>query len=152
MKFQHLVTSPVRITYSALIIAFVVLITFVLSVPRSQNEQVQDYESPSLSTTTPKLLITEEHDRGVRTFSGSLDVSNACTVVSAEAELVGNASSTQNIALYVIAPTMEGVCLQIPKTIEFEASIEAPEDLPVEVYVNGILVDYQGDTATTTSS
>lgn len=122
------------------IIASVILVGFFLSVPRARDgakpkEQI-------VTASTPLITLRDSFKKGMHTITGSITVSNACTPVTANANLVGDASSTILVALSVSEDS--GVCLQVPTTELFTTTVSAPARLPITVTVNGVL-------ATTTS-
>jgi len=77
--------------------------------------------------------------KGVHTITGSLVAQNACTTVLAEATLVGDASSTQNILVAISMPKDSGICLQKETTLKFSTTITAPARLPIVLQVNEVL-------------
>ena len=136
--------NPIRLWVSAAVIAFVVLIAFALSVPHTRDNGVKA-PLPSATTSIPAVTLHDVFKKGVHTISGSIEAPNACTLVSALATLVGNASSTGSILVAISMPPDSGVCLQMPVRARFQATLAAPAYLPITVTVNG-------STATTTPS
>lgn len=125
-----------RLLVAATIIALVVFVSFVLSVPRTNNteETVTTQSVP----VTPLVTVRDVFKKGLHTITGSIEAPNACTSVSAEASVLGEATSTQRILVAIAMPADEGVCLQLPTRTPFEAKIEAPIGLPISVTVNGM--------------
>lgn len=128
--------SHKRLWVSAAIIAFVILIAFVLSVPHTRN--VGEKFSPLIETASvPSVTLHDSFKKGLHTISGSLVAPNACAPVSASATLAGNASSTQSILIAISLQTDSGVCLQMPTQMNFQTTISAPASLPIMATVNG---------------
>ncbi len=128
--------NPVRLWISAVIIAFVVLIAFALSVPHTRDNGVKE-PFPSVTASIPAVTLHDVFKKGVHTISGSIEAPNACTLVSASATLVGNASSTEGILIAISMPPDSGICLQTPTRVRFQATLAAPAYLPITVTING---------------
>ncbi len=125
-----------RLWLAATIIALALIIGFVLSVPRTRD--VGDTALPrSVDVSVPSVALRDSFKKGVHTITGSIEAPNACTVVSANALFLNEASSTESILLEISLPEDSGVCLQIPTSISFSAAVNAPADLPIAVTVNG---------------
>lgn len=127
--------SRTRLTISAVIIAFVILTAFALSVPHTRDIGLNSLMQEA-TTTAPAVTVQDAFRKGTHTLSGSLMAVNACTTVSAEAAPVTDASST-SILLSLTVEELSGVCLELPTEIEFETTVSAPADLPITVTVNG---------------
>src|SRR3989338_8418838 len=84
---------------SATIIACVIFISFALSVPHTRDVSVE--QSLAETANIPLVTLRDSFRKGVHTISGSFEAPNACATVSAEATLVGNASSTWNILVAI---------------------------------------------------
>jgi hypothetical protein len=125
-----------RLWVAATIIALFILLGFVFSVPHTR--EVAEVFAPNATTmSTPSVSLRDSFKKGVHSFTGSLEVPDACASVSAEATLQGNASTTESILVAVTVSEDDGVCLQVPTSISFSATLEAPARLPVTVTVNG---------------
>ncbi len=124
-----------RIWISAGIIAAVVLVGFALSVPHTRD--VPHAPATTTASTTPAVTLHDAYRRGTHTLTGTIVAPDACSVVSADATLVGDASSSQSIALSISMPPDSGVCLMLPTVMPFSATLSAPAQLPVTVTVNG---------------
>ncbi len=124
-----------RIWISAGIIAAVVLVGFALSVPHTRD--VPHAPTAATASTTPAVTLHDAYRRGMHTLTGTILAPDACSVVSADATLVGDASSSQSIALAISMPPDSGVCLILPTVMSFSATLSAPAQLPVTVTVNG---------------
>lgn len=128
--------SHMRLWASAAIIALVILISFAFSVPRVRDV-VEPISLVKEKITVPVITLNDSFKKGTHTITGSLETPNACTSVSAEATLVGNASSTEGILVAISAPPDSGVCLQMPTKANFQTTISVPANLPIKVTVNG---------------
>ncbi len=127
--------TRMRLWASATIIAFVILITFALSVPHTRDVRVETL--PTVTASVPVVTLRDSFQKGLHTISGSIEAPNACTLVSASSTLVGNASSTEGILVTISMPSDSGVCLQIPTRASFQVTLLAPASLPITVTVNG---------------
>ncbi len=142
MGWYHYLMSHKRLLISSAIIAFVVLISFSLSVPHTRDI-AQKPLSAAVTENVPVVTLRDAFKKGLHTISGSLQVPNACTAVSASATLAGNASSTEGmpaqagILVAISAQPDSGVCLQLSTQANFQTTISAPANLPFTVTVNG---------------
>lgn len=128
--------SQKRLWVAATIIALVVLVGFVLSVPRT-GDTPNALTAPVIQAEIPAVVIRDIYKKGVHTISGSLMAPDACSAISATATLEGSASSTQEILVAVALETGGGVCLQLPTRMTFETTVAAPAQLPLVVTVGG---------------
>jgi hypothetical protein len=127
-----------RLWVAATIIALFIIFGFVLSVPRVRD--VTEVSAPEAATMgVPSVTLRDSFKKGTHTFTGSIEVSNACASVSAEAALQGNASTTESILVALTVSNEEGICLQVPTMAPFQAVLVAPARLPVTVTVNGLV-------------
>ncbi len=126
-----------RLRVVATIIGGFILISFILSVPHAR--EISPVAVPeSIATSTPAVALRDAFRRGVHSITGSVEAPDPCTVVSAQAVPVGDASSTTGILIEVTLPEDSGVCLQVPSPLSFSATITAPEGLPMSATVNGV--------------
>lgn len=133
-----------RLWTSAGIIAAVIIVSFMLSVPHTRDVP----RSPGPEKQVPIVSAVTIHDvfkKGSHAITGSLMAPNACTIATAMATLVGSASSTQSILVAINMPIDTGMCLQEPTRINFSTTISAGAKLPIRATVNGL-------SATTTAS
>jgi hypothetical protein len=129
---------------AASIIAAVVIVGFVLSVPHTHDVA----GAPETQSAVPQVSAVTLHDvfkKGVHTITGSLTAPDACTVVTANATVTGESTSTERIIVAISMPQDEGVCLQVPTNVSFSTTVSALASLPISATVNGTA-------ATTTSS
>lgn len=132
-----------RLWVVATIIAAVVLFGFVLSVPRTGDLAAKPLQS-AVEKMVPSVSLRDSFKKGLHTLTGSLEVPNACTAVTARASRMEDASGTEGIQVELSFPDDTGVCLQVPTRATFSTTVNAPAKLPITVFVNG-------DIATTTS-
>ena len=89
----------------------------------------------------PTVVLNNAFKKGLHTISGSIEAPNACSLVSASATVVENASGTQSILVAISLQKDEGICLQVPTRINFKTTISAPANLPITATVNGFPAD-----------
>lgn len=124
-----------RFWFAAAIIAVVIIVGFVLSVPHTRD--VPETSLLSVTPVIPSVVVRDVFKKGVHTITGSIEAPNACTTISVEASVQGNASTTENILVAISMPEDAGVCLQLPTNRDFKTTLSAPADLPIIVTVNG---------------
>ncbi|PJA00903.1 hypothetical protein COX76_00775 [Candidatus Kaiserbacteria bacterium CG_4_10_14_0_2_um_filter_50_16] len=130
--------NHMRLWISATIIALVIAIGFVLSVPHTRN--VIETKAPASDTgNVPIVTVRDVFKKGVHTITGSVETPNACSTASAAATLQGTASSTESILVEISLSNDTGVCLQLPTRTTFQTEISAPALLPLITTVNGSL-------------
>ena len=132
-----------RLWSAAAIIAVIIIIGFAISVPHTRD--VMKEEQREKARVAPAVTLHDSYKAGVHTITGSIDVPDACSTASANASLIGDASSTQTIVVDISYAADTGVCLQLPTQVTFSSSITAPPALPISATVNGVA-------ASTTSS
>lgn len=125
-----------RLWVSAVIIALVILLGFILSVPHARELAVPALQKKSPAS-TPSVSLKDSYKKGVHTLSGSVVAPNACASLNTTASLSGNSSSTQSIVVALQMPSSSGICLEIPTTLNFSTTLAAPKDVPIVVTVNG---------------
>ena len=118
------------------IMAGIILVIFLISAPHTRD--ITSKSSPATATTTPSVAIQDVYKKGVHTIMGSIKAPNVCTTVSAQATLVGDASSTESILVAITTPEDSGVCLEVPSDVQFSTTITAPLSIPITVTVNGV--------------
>lgn len=127
--------NHMRLWAAATIIALVVIVSFVLSVPNTRDLAVPQVEHAAV--TVPSVTLRDTFKKGVHTINGSVEASNACATVSAKASFASVASSTENILVEISMLDETGVCLQLPTRISFQTTVTAPARTPITVTVNG---------------
>lgn len=134
-----------RLWVAAAIIAFVVIVGFVLSVPHTTRDAEKISSLQNAATVVPGVSLHDSYKKGLHTITGSVKAPNACTTVAAQATLSGDAADPSGILVQITLPTDTGVCLQVPTNASFSTTISAPTGLPITATVNG-------EAATTTVS
>lgn len=127
-----------RLWAAAAIIAAFVILSFLFSVPRVgdiKHELALRVEEP---VPTPSVALRDAYKKGVHTITGALEAPDACSTVTAEASLQGDASSTARILVDVSVVSDAEVCLELPTRMNFSTTVAAPEGLPLSATVNGI--------------
>ena len=128
--------NQMRLWASAAIIAGVVLLAFMFSVPHTRDLKV--VEAP-VKPDVPFVTVHDSFKKGTHTLSGSLVAPNACAEVSSVASVRGDASSTSSILIAMTLTLDTSLCLQVPTKISFQNILAAPADLPISVTVNGVV-------------
>ncbi|MDE1919301.1 MAG: hypothetical protein KGH56_01235 [Patescibacteria group bacterium] len=123
-----------RLGAAASIIALVILVGFVLSVPHAREVAAPQEQKSEAST--PTVILRDTFKKGVHTISGSVEAPNACTSAGATASVAG-ASTTPSILVAISLPVDTGFCLQAPTQVSFQTTVAAPARLPISVTVNG---------------
>ncbi|MDB5244742.1 MAG: hypothetical protein JWN18_612 [Parcubacteria group bacterium] len=126
-----------RLWLAAGIIALVIGVGFAISVPHTTRDTVQKSASQN-ATTTPIVLLKDSYKKGIHTLSGSVTAPDACNTLATDAQLVGDASSTQSISVTLTLSSAPGVCLELPTVLKFSTTVTAPSGLPVTARVNGV--------------
>jgi len=129
--------NQMRLWMAASIIAIVLIVSFVLSVPHTRDV-ADTLPLQTATTSVPLITLHDAFKKGVHTITGSVEAPNACTLVIARASVVGDATSTQNIHLAISQSSDAGVCLQLPTRMKFSVTLAAPAELPITVTVNGL--------------
>lgn len=125
-----------RLWQAATIIAVIIIVGFVISVPHTTRDTVQAPEE--IVAAVPTVTLRDAYKKGTHTVSGSLEAPNACATVFAEATYApGAASSTGSILVALTLADDGGVCLQVPERMTFSTTVSAPVDLPIVATVNG---------------
>lgn len=129
--------SHTRLWIASAIIASIVLVGFVLSVPHTRDVSETMHTQEEISI--PALTVHDVYKKGVHTITGSIALPNACAAVGAEAGLVSaEASSTPHIILAISTIDEGGICLQLPTTTTFKTTVSTTTPkLPIVVTING---------------
>ena len=124
--------NHMRLWTSAIIIACVVVVSFVLSVPHTRDV-LHVPAAPVVAASVPTVALHDTFKKGMHTITGSLMATNACTTVTVSSNVVGN-----SIHVALLLSTDSGVCLQLPTNVSFKTTIVAPAQLPITSTVNGV--------------
>lgn len=127
-----------RLWLVASIIILVVLGGFLLSVPHTQEGKELALSAIDTSEQGSLVSIHDAFKKGKHTINGFVEVLNYCNTLSVDTQYVSIASSTEHISLELTLSEEPGICLQVPKRIEFSTTITAPENLPIEAFLNGV--------------
>jgi hypothetical protein len=117
-------------------IAFVILASFLFSVPRTTEVAEAPPSSPEVEV--PRLTLKDTFRRGVHTLSGSVEAPNACAEVAASATYEESDTENAHILLAATLTLTEGLCLEILTKIPFAATVSAPANTPIVATVNGV--------------
>ena len=131
-----------RLWVAASIIAIFIVTGFVLSVPHTRDVD-KVLPPPSVAPSVPAISLHDSYKKGQHTITGMIEARNACTAVTAEAALLGEASSTTGILVKLSLQEDSGICLQEPTQMNFTTTVSAPAHVPITATINGV-------TATTT--
>lgn len=127
-----------RLWLAAGIIAIVIVLGFMLSVPHTTRDVVQKKVAAPLPA-APLVAIRDSYKKGTHTLLGTIQAPNACTTATTTATLEGDASTTQSIRLALTTTADPGVCLELPTPLKFSTTIAAPSGLPIIVTVNDVV-------------
>ncbi|MFZ2167806.1 MAG: hypothetical protein WAV50_02965 [Minisyncoccia bacterium] len=120
----------------ATILATILVASFVISVPRTRDISPEPIAEEKAAV-IPSVAIRDSFKKGLHTITGTVLAPNPCTSLSAQATLLGSASSTESILVAITMPESEGICLERTATIPFSTTLTAPARLPIVVTVNG---------------
>jgi len=121
----------------ATIIASIIIVGFVLSVPHTRDIPAELSSEDATPRVSP-VTVRDSFKKGMHTITGSIEVPDACTTVSAQAMLTGDASSTESILVDISTSEDSGICLERTTLRHFSTTIAAPAKLPVTATVNGM--------------
>ncbi|MEK7157288.1 MAG: hypothetical protein AAB709_01915 [Patescibacteria group bacterium] len=122
------------------IIAVVILIGFVLSVPHTRDV-ADNLPVDTTIVNVPTVVLRDVFRKGTHTITGSIEAPTPCSAISADATLGGGTEETDSdrILLEISLPKDEGVCLQRNTMMKFSTTVIAPGGLPISVKVNGTI-------------
>jgi len=145
MNLANLIhVGHMRLWVAATVIASLIVAGFLLSVPHTRDI-VETAKSPASPILPPTVTLRDIFKKGVHTITGSVEASNACATVTAQASLDGESPETKSILVALSLQSDTGVCLQVPTRVNFSTTLAAPARLPMTATVNGLA-------ATTTAS
>lgn len=124
-----------RLWVAATIIAGIIAVGFIVSVPHTRDIPAER-QSLAAASTTPAVSLRDSYRKGVHTLSGSVDAPNPCTSLTASATLAGT-TTDGSILLSISMPEDTGICLQTITPLSFSTTIAAGANIPVSVTVNG---------------
>ncbi|MDP2594052.1 MAG: hypothetical protein Q8P36_01815 [bacterium] len=127
-----------RLWVATLIIAVAVIGGFVLSVPRAR-EIPESSGSATATSSIPVVTLRDSFASGVHSITGSLMAPDVCASLTASASIEGPSAQTgERIILALTMPEDLQLCLQIPTKLTFSVSVEAPAEVPIDVFVNDV--------------
>src|SRR3989344_4200202 len=129
--------SHTRLWAAAAIIASIVIVGFIISVP-SVGDGASVAKQAATATTVPTVTLRDTFKKGVHTITGSVDAPNVCSRASSNATLTGDASSTERIHVAITLSVDEGICLQVPTSLDFSTTVTGQAGLPITAAVNGM--------------
>lgn len=132
--------SHKRLRIAAAIIALVLVVSFVFSVPRT-GDVAQEPTANVEAAKTPTVTVRDSFKKGVHTITGSFEAPNACTTITADATVVGDTPETEEILVIISMPEDVGVCLQLPTRADFSTTLSAPAQMPIRATINGIVAE-----------
>jgi len=132
--------THMRLSSAAIIIAILIGVAFMFSVPRVVRDGEQEQRVEEVVAKAPEVELSDSYKKGVHTIMGSIVAPNACTTLTAEASHAQSADSATVINLAITTASNDGVCLQLPTKVKFTTSIEAPADVLIQqTTVNGVV-------------
>ena len=127
--------SPRRLRILAIIILGILVIGFILFVPRGT------VQSPSVVSNAEDqaaaVIVSDSFKKGTHTITGSIEVRNACVGVAAEASVQGDPTQPAGILIAVTRTPTEGICLELPTKVTFQKKVSAPKGTPISATVDG---------------
>lgn len=122
---------------SIIIVLGTVIIGFLALYLRTSEDVPFVPEAPPPAT-IESVSFTSSYEDGVHTITGEATVGTRCTPLTSRATLTEGVPPV--ISVDLTAPVDESVCLRLKTVKEFEVTIEAPEDAPIELYANTVPV------------
>ena len=113
------------------IIALIIVIGFVLSVPRARDG-AQPVNTQTNGAVVSSVALHDTYKKGVHTITGYVLAPDACGEIGASASLVEG-----NIQVAVTLSQSEGVCLEVPTRLNFSTTITAPANAKLTATING---------------
>jgi hypothetical protein len=133
-----------RVWSAAAVIAAILIIGFVLSVPEVRDLGATKPAALQASS-TPMVYIHDVYKKGVHTITAELALPDACTTVSGEADVTPSATpdstsspqapDTINLALDM--PSDSGICLEEPATTTLSYTATASAGATITATING---------------
>jgi hypothetical protein len=127
-------TARRTVGISALVV--IIVLVFMFSIPSTRTPDQSISTALEVSKAPPIVEMHTAYKNGTHTMTGSLEVPNPCSTVSAESTLEN--TYPQKILVLLTTLVDEGTCLQEETAMPFSVAQAAPEETPVRVLVNGI--------------
>ena len=123
-----------RLWILATIIACIILVGFVLSVPHTTRDTAPKVQTEE--AVVPTVGIRDSYKKGVHTITGSIEAPNVCTTLDVSVTPQGD-GGVDGILIALSMPEDTGICLERPTDLSFSEKVTAPADVPITVTVNG---------------
>ena len=126
-----------RVWTAAGVIALVLIVGFVLSVPHLRDAQLK--QAARESAALPIVYVHNAYKKGVHTLTVKVAAPNACTIISGSASVAPATSSSTPDAIQIALdmPPDSGVCLQVPATTTLSFSASADSGATIAASING---------------
>jgi len=134
-----------RLWLAAAIIAMVISLGFILSVPHARElPQTPEIATNNPATIVPAVALHDSYKKGTHTLTGSVFAPNACSTASAKASLVGAGDKQAILVAVTLTTDTTGVCLELPTKVTFSTTLTAPSRLPLQATINGTTASTTG--------
>lgn len=127
-----------RVWSAAGVIAAVLVVGFLLSVPRLRDSGLKHAALKQVAI--PTVYLHDVYKKGTHTITAKVAAPNSCTIISG----VASAADASNIVIALDMPIDSGICLEVPATTTLSFAVAASADALLSATING-------STATTTS-
>lgn len=124
-----------RLWVVATIIAGIILVGFVLSVPHTRD--ILEPKPDTTPESAPQATVHDAYRKGVHTISGTIQAPNPCTALSATAT-VDTAAGADQIIVAVSMPKDTGICIQQMTALPYSVTVEAAASAQILLTVNGV--------------
>lgn len=126
-----------RIWSAAAVIALVLALGFILSVPRAHD--VGSVATSAATPPPPFVSVRDSFKKGTHTIKVSVAAPDACTNVTGDASTKPGASAADpaTILIALVMPKDEGICLEEPATTTLSFSVAAGADAAIVTTING---------------
>src|SRR4051812_11791323 len=127
-----------RLWSAAGVIAAVLIVGFLLSVPRLSDNGLK--HTAATQAALPTVYFHDVFKKGTHTITVRVSAPNSCTIISG----VASAEDASIIVIALSMPIDTGICLELPATTTLSFTVAASADALLDATING-------STATTTS-
>jgi len=124
--------THMRLWAAASILALIILVGFVLSVPRARDGVRPPETSATQTVTVTLVALRDTYKKGVHTITGYVLAPDACSEVAATATAVEG-----DITIAVTLAPADGVCLEAPTRLNFSTTVTAPAGATLKATING---------------
>jgi len=138
-------TNRNRLWLAAAIIAMVICIGFILSVPHARElPKASDLAVNEPVASVPTVALHDSYKKGTHTLTGSVLAPNACSTASAKANLVGAGDKQAILVSVTLTDDTTDVCLELPTKVTFSTTLAAPNGFSLQATVNGTTASTTG--------